>query len=104
MEFNILMPTSHESMTVCEDEECVEGSVISPATVCYVHTFRTSIEVTLISTVELQVILDTLVMHSTGVHIAKVNIVLISTYRIIVSLASFPGFSGASFCQLSETA
>ena len=31
---NILMLTSHESMTVCEDEECVEGS-ISPATVCY---------------------------------------------------------------------
>ena len=31
-----LMPTSHE----CEDEECVDGTPISPATV-YVHVFRT---------------------------------------------------------------
>ena len=31
------MPTSHG----CEDDECVDGSAISPATV-YVHVFRTS--------------------------------------------------------------
>ena len=32
-----LMPTGHD----CEDDECVDGRAISPATV-YVHGFRTS--------------------------------------------------------------
>ena len=38
----ILMSSSHKSMTVCEDDGCVEWSVISPATVYYVHAFQTS--------------------------------------------------------------
>ena len=43
------MPTNYESMTVCEDEGCVEGSAISPGTVYYVHAFMTSIEGTWIN-------------------------------------------------------
>ena len=39
------MPTSHESTTACEDDRCVEGSITSPATVYFVHAFKSSLEV-----------------------------------------------------------
>ena len=37
---NSCLDTSHKSMTACEVDEGAEGSVLSPATVYYVHAFR----------------------------------------------------------------
>ena len=67
------MPTSHD----CEDDECVDGSAISPATV-YVHVFRTSKNGTIVFEDEHRLELSVVHMYSCFVFISEVTAVSIS--------------------------
>ena len=74
-----LMPTSYD----CEDDECVDGSAISPATV-YVHVFRTSKKGTIVFEDEHPLELSVVHMYSyfrghcsiIGTHGTRVSLIL----------------------------
>ena len=89
------MPTSHD----CEDDECLDGSAISPAIV-YVYVFRISKNGTIVFEDELRLEVSVVHMYScfrghcsitgeseseSGTHGTRVSLVL---------------FSGSIFCQL----
>ena len=86
------MPTSYD----CEDDECVDGSAISPAIV-YVHVFRTSKKGTIVFEDGHPLELSVVHMYS----YFRGHCSIISTHGTRMSLALFPGSSRPSFCQLS---